>query len=99
MQHHIHLGYDLIKNKRFSPRVINVMIMHHERCDGTGYPARLKADRIDPYAMLAAITDTLMKPYDTSTCAASGSHTFPGNSKLRRNRASRNMELITRRKF
>lgn len=58
MQHHIHLGYDLIKNKKVPPRVINVMIMHHERCDGTGYPARLKADRIDPYAMLAAITDT-----------------------------------------
>lgn len=58
MQHHIHLGYDMIKNKQLPPHVVSVMIMHHERCDGTGYPARLKADRIDPYAMLAAIADT-----------------------------------------
>ena len=58
MQHHIHLGYEMIKNKQLPPHVISVMIMHHERCDGTGYPARLKADRIDPYAMLAAIADT-----------------------------------------
>lgn len=58
MQHHIHLGYELIKNRQLPPHVVSVMIMHHERCDGTGYPARLKADRIDPYAMLAAIVDT-----------------------------------------
>lgn len=58
MQHHIHLGYDMIKNRQLPPHVVSVLIMHHERCDGTGYPAHLKADRIDPYAMLAAIADT-----------------------------------------
>ena len=58
MQHHIHLGYDLIKNKRLPPIITTVMIMHHERCDGSGYPARLKEDRIHPYALLAGIADT-----------------------------------------
>ncbi len=58
MQHHIHLGYELVKSRKLPPHVISVMIMHHERCDGSGYPARLKEDRIDPFALIAAISDT-----------------------------------------
>lgn len=58
MQHHIHLGYDLLKVKNLPPHVISVLIMHHERCDGSGYPAGIKENRIDPYALLAAIADT-----------------------------------------
>lgn len=58
MQHHIHLGYELLKNRTLPPHIISVMIMHHERCDGSGYPARLKEARIDPYALIAAIVDT-----------------------------------------
>lgn len=58
MQHHIHLGYELVKSRKMPPHVISVMIMHHERCDGSGYPARLKGDRIDPFALIAAIADT-----------------------------------------
>ena len=58
MQHHIHLGYELIKSRKLPPHVVSVMIMHHERCDGSGYPARLKENRIDPFALIAAIADT-----------------------------------------
>lgn len=58
MQHHIHLGYELLKNRSLPPHVISTLIMHHERCDGSGYPARLKSERIDPYALICAIVDT-----------------------------------------
>ena len=58
MQHHIHLGYELVKSRKMPPHVVSVMIMHHERCDGSGYPARLKENRIDPFALIAAIADT-----------------------------------------
>ena len=37
--------------------------MHHERCDGSGYPLGLKADKIDKYAKLVAIADL----YDAMT--------------------------------
>lgn len=57
LQHHIHMGYDLIKYKHFPPLVTNVLIMHHERCDGSGYPAGLKSEKIHPYALLAGIAD------------------------------------------
>lgn len=58
MQHHIHLGYELIRTKNLPPHVVSVMIMHHERCDGSGYPAGIKAERIDPYALVAGLVDT-----------------------------------------
>jgi HD-GYP domain-containing protein (c-di-GMP phosphodiesterase class II) len=58
MQHHIHYGYELIKARELPPHVTSVLIMHHERCDGSGYPAKLKGDRIDPFALIAAISDT-----------------------------------------
>lgn len=58
MQHHIHLGYELLKGRKLPPHVVSVMIMHHERCDGSGYPAGLKENRIDYFAMIAAIADT-----------------------------------------
>lgn len=58
MQHHIHMGYDLIRNKNLPSQITSVLIMHHERCDGSGYPAGLKKERIHPYALLAGIADT-----------------------------------------
>jgi HD-GYP domain-containing protein (c-di-GMP phosphodiesterase class II) len=39
--------------------------MHHERCDGTGYPYGLTADRIDTYGKMVAIADV----YDAMTSA------------------------------
>lgn len=58
MQHHIHLGYEILRNKNLPPHVISVLIMHHERLDGSGYPAGIKEGRIDPYAMLVGLADT-----------------------------------------
>ncbi len=58
MQHHIHLGYELLRNKTLPPHVISTLIMHHERCDGSGYPAHLKENRIDPFALFIGIVDT-----------------------------------------
>lgn len=58
VKRHIHMGYELLFGREFPPHVISVLIMHHERCDGTGYPARIPAERIDPFALIAAIADT-----------------------------------------
>ena len=32
--------------------------MHHERCDGTGYPLGLKGNQIHDFAKIIAIADT-----------------------------------------
>ena len=39
--------------------------MHHEKCDGSGYPFGLKGNKIDPFAKIVAIADV----YDAMTAA------------------------------
>ena len=62
---HTTLGYDLIKNQKLNPHVINATLMHHERADGSGYPNGLFDSAIDPFAKYIAIVDA----YDAMTSA------------------------------
>ncbi len=57
MKSHTVLGYKLIKDYGLDQRIVNSTIMHHERCDGFGYPFNLKADQIDEYSKILAIAD------------------------------------------
>lgn len=58
-------GYNLLKNKNLDDRIKNATLMHHERCDGSGYPNGLVDHEIDSFAKLIAIVDV----YDAMTCA------------------------------
>lgn len=56
-------GYMLLKDLDINPHVKYAALMHHERCDGSGYPFGLTGDKIDPYAKMVAIADV----YDAMT--------------------------------
>lgn len=58
-------GYNVLKSKDLDPRIANVALMHHERCDGSGYPYKLTADKIEPFAKIIGIIDV----YDAMTSA------------------------------
>lgn len=58
-------GYNLLKAKSIDSRIKHAVLMHHERCDGSGYPFGFFSDQIDPYAKLVAIADV----YDAMTSA------------------------------
>jgi putative nucleotidyltransferase with HDIG domain len=58
-------GYNILKNRRIDKRIKQAALLHHERCDGSGYPYGFRGDQIDPYAKLVAIADV----YDAMTCA------------------------------
>lgn len=58
-------GFNMLKNKNLDERIVNAALMHHERCDGSGYPYRLKGDEIDVFAKIIAIADV----YDAMTSA------------------------------
>jgi len=62
---HPQIGYDVLKDKPIGNHIKNAALMHHERCDGTGYPQGLKAPQIDRYAKLVSIADV----YDAMTSA------------------------------
>jgi len=62
---HCQEGYKILGATSLSKHVKNSAIMHHERCDGSGYPYGITAERIDPYAKMVAIADV----YDAMTSA------------------------------
>lgn len=67
MQQHVTAGYDILKKFNINPHVLNAALQHHQKCDGTGYPAPFDKNNIDPYAKLISIVDI----YDAITSARS----------------------------
>lgn len=65
IKQHPQKGYDFLKKHPLDERIMNVALMHHERCDDSGYPQGLKADEIDDFAKIVAIADY----YDALTSA------------------------------
>lgn len=58
-------GYNILKEKTVDDNVRQCALMHHERCDGSGYPFGLSSDKINNYAKIVAIADV----YDAMTAA------------------------------
>lgn len=54
---HTMLGFELLKDQSLDEHVIKATLMHHERCDGSGYPSKLKGDKIDVFAKYIAVID------------------------------------------
>ena len=65
MRTHPQKGYEVLKDLDISTHVKNAALMHHERCDGSGYPLAITAPQIDRYAKLVSIIDV----YDAMTSA------------------------------
>lgn len=59
MQRHAQIGFDLVKDIPFLADAADVVLMHHERFDGSGYPQGLKGEQIPLRARIFAIADTL----------------------------------------
>lgn len=62
---HTVFGYQTLLHNNIDHDICEAALMHHERCDGSGYPLRSKADEINFYAKLVAIADV----YDAMTAA------------------------------
>ncbi|MRN53078.1 HD-GYP domain-containing protein [Paenibacillus monticola] len=54
---HTTYGYEIIRNSMDDKHTALVALQHHEREDGSGYPGKLTASEIHPYAQIAAIAD------------------------------------------
>jgi putative nucleotidyltransferase with HDIG domain len=57
MSAHPLIGAELGRYEQFSDEVIEVILYHHERWDGSGYPAKLAGDGIPLYARIVAVAD------------------------------------------
>ncbi len=66
---HVQFSAEVLKaTPGIHPKLPDLVLLHHERQDGTGYPRGLKGDEIGLYGSMAAIADTFdaltaVRPY------------------------------------
>jgi putative nucleotidyltransferase with HDIG domain len=59
METHVRIGYELVCSIAFLAGSAEIVLTHHERYDGTGYPQGLVGDEIPLLARIFAVADTL----------------------------------------
>jgi putative nucleotidyltransferase with HDIG domain len=70
IQAHPQAGYDILKNVQFPWPIADIILQHHERLDGSGYPKGLKGDDILLESKIIAVADVVEamsshRPYRT----------------------------------
>lgn len=68
VKEHPRVGYEMIKAVPFPWPVAHIILQHHERLDGSGYPEGLAGDAILPEARILAVADVVealcsLRPY------------------------------------
>jgi len=59
IQAHPQAGYDILKEIDFPWPIADIILQHHERMNGSGYPAGLKGDDILLEARILAVSDVM----------------------------------------
>lgn len=59
MRKHPTIGHEILSDIKFLQEPAKIIFTHHERYDGTGYPAGLKGDEIPVGSRIFALIDTL----------------------------------------
>jgi PAS domain S-box-containing protein/putative nucleotidyltransferase with HDIG domain len=57
IKRHPQVGYEIVKDVEFPWPVAQIILQHHERLDGSGYPQQLCAEQIIPEARVLAVAD------------------------------------------
>jgi response regulator RpfG family c-di-GMP phosphodiesterase len=59
VEKHPLMGYNMVRNIEFLSYATDVVLGHHEKFDGSGYPKGLSGSRIPLHARIFAVVDTL----------------------------------------
>jgi putative nucleotidyltransferase with HDIG domain len=57
IKQHPQTGYETLKDIRFPWPIATIVLQHHERMDGSGYPQGLKGDQILPESRIMSVAD------------------------------------------
>ncbi len=57
VQTHVEKGYQILKTLNFEYDIANVVLQHHERLDGSGYPKGLRENEISLEAKILSVAD------------------------------------------
>jgi len=56
---HPQSGYSVLKNIQFPWPIADIVVQHHERMDGSGYPSHLRGEEIGTEARILAVADVV----------------------------------------
>ncbi|HQO78585.1 MAG TPA: HD domain-containing phosphohydrolase, partial [Thermodesulfobacteriota bacterium] len=56
---HPQVAYDILKGIEFPWPIVDVIVQHHERIDGSGYPQGLTGEKTLPEARILAVADVV----------------------------------------
>jgi putative nucleotidyltransferase with HDIG domain len=59
IKNHCRVGYDILKGIEFQWPVAEIVLQHHERIDGSGYPLGLQGEEILLEARILAVADVI----------------------------------------
>jgi PAS domain S-box-containing protein/putative nucleotidyltransferase with HDIG domain len=59
VKEHVRVGFDVLKGVVFPWPVVETVLQHHERLDGSGYPCGLKGEAINLGARILAVADVV----------------------------------------
>jgi len=59
IKEHSQIGYDILKSIDFPYPIESIVLQHHERLNGTGYPNNLKGDKILLEAKIIGVADVV----------------------------------------
>jgi len=59
MKNHCRVGYDILKDIEFQWPVAKIVLQHHERMDGSGYPLGIQGEEILLEARILAVADVI----------------------------------------
>jgi putative two-component system response regulator len=59
IKEHVRNGYELTKGMELSWPISDIIMQHHERLNGSGYPKGIKADEIEIGARILAVSDVI----------------------------------------
>ncbi len=81
MQKHVQIGFELVMGIPFLADAAEIILTHHERYDGSGYPRGLKAKEILPGTRIFAVADsfdaiTSDRPYRRASPLEAGRETI-----------------------
>jgi putative nucleotidyltransferase with HDIG domain len=81
MQQHVQIGFELVKGIPFLADAAEIVLTHHERYDGSGYPRGLKAEETLMGARIFAVADsfdaiTSDRPYRRASSFDAGRKTI-----------------------
>ena len=77
MKRHCELGYEMARKSGLPPDCADIILQHHERMDGSGYPNGMTAERISESAKIVMVADAMdailsYRPYKAAAGVETG---------------------------